>query len=161
MSKIGRALPAHISPNQLRTYFGNDKNANRVLWGKLEPHHSFVDRLMHGIPEYHMYMGAISPHYQRIFKGWVITYLVRLFALYQKHPVWFDHNPENVLKSNFIHIKTRLFRRLYIQVDKIGMPLEVNRKNVSIPYSHLSKMSTKVIDELFDISCLMVPKIVL
>lgn len=73
MSKIGRNLPAPFSPNQLRSYFGSDKNSNRVLWGKLSPHHHLVDQLLSGIAEYHIYIGAISPHYQRIFKGWVIT----------------------------------------------------------------------------------------
>jgi len=160
MSKIGRNLPAHISPNQLRPYFGSDKNSNRVLWGKLESHHNLVDALLGGIPEYNIYLGAISPHYQRIFKGWVITYIVRLFALYQQRPEWFDNNPENVLKANFIHIKTRLFRRLYTQVDKIGLPLEVSRKNVSIPYRHLHNMSIRAVNELFDLSYLLIPKMI-
>lgn len=160
MPKIGRNLPAPISPNILRNYFGSDKNSNRVLWGKLAPHHHLVDQLLGGIPEYHIYISAISPHYQRIFKGWVISYLVRLFALYQQHPSWFDHNIENVLKANFIHIKTRLFRRLYTQVDKIGIPLEVNRKNVSIPYRHLNNMSKRAVNELFDLSYLILPQII-
>jgi hypothetical protein len=159
MSKIGRNTPAPFSPNQLRSYFGNSKNANRVLWAKLEAHHAFVDSLMQSIPEYHIYLKAISPHYQRIFKGWVITYIIRLFALYQKYPAWFDHNPENILKANFIHIKIRLFRRLYTQVDKIGIPLEVSRKNFSIPYRHLNSMSKRAINELFDLSYFIVHKI--
>lgn len=154
MSKIGRNLPAPFSPMQLRQYFGSNKNANRKLWGKLKQHHDFVDQLMGGIPEYHIYLNAISPHYQRIFKGWVITYLIRLFSLYQIHPAWFGHDPHNVLMANFIHIKTRLFRRLYTLVDKVGIPLEVSKKNVSIPRSHLKKMSERAVDQLFDMSYL-------
>lgn len=160
MSKIGRSLPAHISPNRLREYYGSSKNTNRVLWGKLESHHHLVDELLGGIPEYHIYLRAISEHYQRIFKGWVITYIVKLLALYRANPQWFAHDPDNMMKANFVHIKSRLFSRLYIQADKIGLPLEVNRSNVSVSYKHLSKISTRFTNELWSLSSLMDSKII-
>jgi hypothetical protein len=160
MSRFGRDLPPHISPNRLREYYGSSKNANRVLWGKLESYHYLVDELLGGIPEYHIYLKAISPHYQRIFKGWVVTYITKLLALYRANPQWFQHDPENMLKANFVHIKSRLFSRLYIQADKIGLPLNVNRKNVSIPYKHLCKMSSRFTNELWGLSNLVESKLV-
>jgi hypothetical protein len=85
---------------------------------------------------------------------------VKLLAVYRAYPQWFAYDPENMLKSNFVHIKSRLFSRLYIQADKIGLPLDVNRKNVSIPYKHLCKMSTRFTDELWSLSEVMDSKII-
>ena len=57
-------------------------------------------------------MGSVSEHYQQIYKGWVLRYMIKLYALFLLRPQWFAHQSNLILISNIMPIRYRLAVRI-------------------------------------------------
>lgn len=159
---MAKNLPVSITPHQLKEYYP-DKSKN---WfpKDLKKYYYLVDKLMgdNGVTDrsYYQYMGSVSEHYQQIYKGWVLRYMIKLYALFLLRPQWFAHQSNLILISNIMPIRYRLAVR--IEAGKHWGRNGVKSDDFAqlIPAKYLFKMSDQFEDALIPIAKeMIVPKI--
>lgn len=151
---MAKNLPSVTTPHQLKRYF---PEKSRNWYPKdLYKHYHLVDELMgnNGVTDesYYQYTRSVSEHYQRIYKGWVLRYYIKLLALYHYRPAWFGNQSNLILISNIMPIRNRLAVQIEAGKHWGRDWVKSDEFTTLIPAKHLFKMADKFEDSLMPIA---------
>ena len=151
---MGKDLPASTTPRQLKGYF--PEKARNWFPKDLYNYYYLVDELMgnNGVTDesYYQYMSSVSEHYQKIYKGWVLRYYIKLLALYIHRPLWFGNQSNLIIISNIMLIRYRLAVRIEAGKHWGRSHVKPDEFHRLIPAKHLFKMAEKFENALFPIA---------